>query len=398
MLATFASLVLLHASARTKPEDVVVPFKMAETALIVEATVNGKQISLMFDTGFAGAVVCDPIINLGKKTGTTGLRDFVGTLEAPTVKITSLSLGSKKFDLVDAEAVMMGGDNTDSYGIHCDGIMGLGVVKDQITEINFEKSCFIFHPKSFDITKRVPDGKKTFLAKLLPTGHSSLEMSVEVPNGNKMTLALDTGNSFFATTHKDVLERVGLWKPGREPKFMRKSQVASGAVDSWTARMPETKIFGIPTASAVWDIIDRPSSSAEGDGTIGFGFLKNFNIIIDYSRRRVWFENFTGKTANDEKGDLGISAAYVTSIKRTIVFHVAPESPAEKAGLKRGDHILSIDGVDAGDLGYRKLRGMFVGPPGSVMKLAISREGELKRFDVTREVLVNDIKAETPKS
>lgn len=395
MLATLASLAFLHHVHGVRADDVV-PFKMAETALIVDATVNGKSVSLMFDTGFSGSVVCDPVINLGKATGKTGLRDFVGTLEAPTVKITSMLIGKRKMDVTDAEAVMMGGDTTDAYGIHCDGIMGLGIVKDEITEINFEKSCFIFHPKTHDITKRVADGKKTFLAKLLPTGHSSLEMSVEMPNGNKMTLALDTGNSFFATTHKDVLERVGLWKPGQEPKFMRQSQVASGAVDSWSARMPATKIFGIPTGEAIWDIIDRPSSSAEGDGTIGFGFLKNFNITIDYGRRRVWFENFTGRTTNEEKGDIGVSAYYIENLKRTVILRVAPDSPGDKAGLKKGDHILSIDGTDVGDIGYKRLRGMFSGAPGSVMKLAVSRQGELKRYEVARAVLVNEIKVEPP--
>ncbi len=393
MLVAFASLAFL--GKQTAPQ--FVPFKMAETAMIVDATVNGKKVALMFDTGFGGAIICDNSINLGKPTGKMAMRDFVGELDAPAVRITSLAIGDKTIKTADQDAGMMPGDRSDAYGMHCDGIMGLSVIKDEVTEINFEKSGFYFHPKSMDISKRVPDGKRTFLAKLLPTGHNSLEMSVEMPNGKKMTLALDTGNSFFATTHKDVLERVGLWKTGQDAKFTRQSQVASGAVDSWSAFFPAVKIFGIPTDPSIWDIIDRPSSSAEGDGTVGFGFLKNFNITIDYSRRRVWFENFTGKTSNEEYGDLGISAFFIESKKRTMVVHVAPDSPGDKAGLKFGDQILGIDGNDLANIGYLRLRRLFQGPVGSKVKLAISRDGELKRFEVERSLLINDLRT-PPKS
>ena len=37
-------------------------------------------------------------------------------------------------------------------------------------------------------------------------------------------------------------------------------------------------------ARSVWSVIDLPSSSAQHDGTIGFGFLKHFNITIDLKR------------------------------------------------------------------------------------------------------------------
>ncbi len=41
--------------------------------------------------------------------------------------------------------------------------MGFAVIKNYITEINFQKKKFIFHPKTLNITKRKPDNKRTFL-------------------------------------------------------------------------------------------------------------------------------------------------------------------------------------------------------------------------------------------
>ena len=58
-----------------------------------------------------------------------------------------------------------------------------------------------------------------FLTKLLPIGNTALDMEVTVSTGKSLTMVLDTGNAFYATTHKDVLERVGLWPAGRKPEL-----------------------------------------------------------------------------------------------------------------------------------------------------------------------------------
>lgn len=371
------------------------PFKITDHAFIVDAAVNGKNVSLMFDTGFAAWVDVDDSINLGKPDGKIQLQDFVGVMEADTVKIKSLKLGSLNIKLEgDAVAVVSpgSGNYTAAYGTHCDGIMGLSVIKNQITEINFQQGKFIFYPKSFDITKRIPDNKKTFLTKLLPTGYSALQMAVKTEEGKTMVLALDTGNSFYATTHKEVLDRVGIWPITRKPNFMTAAGVASGVVDSWNVRMPKLSIFGVPVESSIWDIIDLPSSSSNSDGTVGFGFLKNFNIIIDYERRRVWFENFTGKVTDEEPAETGMTVYWDPSRKNYVVVRVQDGGPASKAGIKKGDLLLGVDGDEAINIGFDRMKTKLEGKPGSIVKVAMSRGGQLYRAEVERKLLINDPK------
>jgi predicted aspartyl protease len=388
MLAALTALLTVQ-SAQTGPIEV--PFRLGENAIIVDAKVNGKTVSLMFDTGFSGSVVMQSTLNIGPVTGTTKLRDFVGEFEASLVKIRSLSLGAEVIDVKTMSDVVVTPpeDSSFVYGTHVDGIMGFEVIRDNVVEINFEKQKFIFYPRSTDISKRVPDNKTTFLTKLLPIGATSMEMSVEVSTGKKLTLALDTGNAFYATTHKDSLERVGLWEVGKPVKYMSSSGVASGSVDSWSYKMGPVKIFGIPVQSSVWDIIDLPSSSAEGDGTVGYGFLKNFNITLDYERRRVWFKNFTGKVSDEEVGTTGIAAGWDDRRKRTLIFRVSPESPAAVAGIKEGDQILSLNNQELNQAGFRKMRKLLEGPVGSKVELAISRNGALQRYAVERKLLLN---------
>jgi membrane-associated protease RseP (regulator of RpoE activity) len=367
-----------------------VPFRIGDDAIIVDGVVNGKHASFMFDTGFSGAIVLNDAINIGKPTGEMMLRDFVGQFAVKTVKIKTMKIGDVSVPPADMEAVQQPMAHLSlSYNTHTDGIMGLEVIRHMITEINFEKKKFIFHPKSFDITKRVPDNKRTFLVKMLPLGHSSIEMEVVAPNGKKMILALDTGNAFFGTTHKDVLERVGLWEAGKEPKFMHEAWVASGPVASWYKEMKDLKIYGVPVKTSYWSIIDLPASSAEGDGTVGFGFLKNFNIIFDYERRRVWLENFTGTAENEMPASIGVTAATDDRVKRVRVFDVAPDSPAAKAGIRDNDFILAIDGQDLATPTFRQVSKMLEGPKGSKVKLAVSRNGNLMRFEIARDLLIN---------
>jgi len=397
ILTTLAALIVTGPEL-TKPVEH--PFHQTEQAMIVDAKVNGVDCSFMFDTGYSGVIVMDRSINIGKPTGKMTLRDFVGEFEAETVKLKSLELGPLKIDSKGMEAVSMDQGNMSlSYNAPCDGIMGLEVVSKYVTTINFEKSKFIFHPKSVDISKWVPDNKKTFLLKMLPKGNNSMELKVEHHKGGEFILALDTGNAFYATTHKDVLEREGLWTPGAEPKFTKSSFVASGETKSFNFFMPNTKIFGVPVANSVWDIIDAPSSSADHDGTVGFGFLRNFNITFDIARRRVWLEQFRSPEV-EPKADIGIIAFINPGTKRITVYRVMPDSPAVKAGVRPGDEILEIDGKEVVNMNNRQIYSIFEGKLGSTVKFALSRNGSLRRYEIKREHLINNMPkaAETKKA
>lgn len=367
-----------------------IPFRIGERAIIVDVKVNGKQVSCMFDSGFSGAFVIGPHIDLGKPTGKISLQDFVGVFEANTLKVDKLELGKLDAEHEGMEVVQLPTmEYTNSYGTHVDGIMGLEVFAPYVTEINFEQKKFVIHPPSRDISTLQPDNKRTFLAKMLPIGNTSIEMAVRLANGKQIVLALDTGNAFYATTHRDVLERAGVWTPGVKPDFVGASQVASGVVESWDLLVDGATIFGVPVPSAVWDIIDLPASDAQHQGTVGFQFLKNFNITIDLKRRRVLLDNFTGRVADEPEGEVGFVAVYHPNHQRMMVVNVTPNSPAQKAGIQRGDYLVSIGEENLIKTTYRHVRELLQGKVDSEVEVAISSNGQLKRLKLKRELLVN---------
>jgi predicted aspartyl protease len=387
MMGSLASWVILQVATQLAA-PVEAPFTLMDNAIIVEALVNGKKASFMFDSGFGGYLILRDDMNVGKPTGTVGLRDFVTTFEAQSVPLKTLKIGTMEHEYHDADIVQLPvADLTQAYRTHVDGIMGLSVIKDFVTEINFENKKFVFHPKSLDVTKRQPDNKRTFLIKMEDTGYNSIELACKV-NGHKLLMSLDTGNSGYAVTYRESLIRAGLWDPKQKPKYIFHVGVASGAVEAFSVWIKDSEIFGVPVEASVWEAIDRPSSDVESDGTIGFDFLKNFNIIIDYERRYVWLENWTGKVTEIPPAEPGIRVAK-TAKNEYVVFEVISDSPAAEKGLKEGDIIKAIDGKPLSMVSPAEVRKLLQGAEGTICNLAISRDGVLRRFEVPRKLLVN---------
>lgn len=360
--------------------------------MIVEATVNGAQVSLMVDTGFSGYVLLREGIDVGKSSGDEELRDFVGKFRVSTVSLKSLRIGNHGVAVGDgAQIVQQPMRNMSiSYNTHVDGILGLAALREQPFEINFQTQTLRFFPASASLAGQTPKSG-VIASTLLPIGHSALQMSVELQSGQKLTMGLDTGNAFYATTHRDVLERVGLWRSESRPKFKKVSGVASGAVESWAARIHHVRIFGVLVDETVWDVIDLPSSAAEADGTVGFQFLRNFNLTIDFGSRIVWLENFNGKVSSDVQAEIGVVSAYSPTLRRMTVLDVAPESPAALAGLQEGDEPISVNGKDLTRENYTQMRHLLEGPSGTIVNLAVSRNGNLFRYKLKRELLVNEL-------
>ncbi len=79
----------------------------------------------------------------------------------------------------------------------------------------------------------------------------------------------------------------------------------------------------------------------------------------------------------------GIGAYVDTTGDYLTVISPIPSSPAEKAGLRAGDMVVKIDGVDMAGVDPEKVRQKVLGPAGSIVVLTIQRKGEEELFDVS---------------
>jgi len=86
-----------------------------------------------------------------------------------------------------------------------------------------------------------------------------------------------------------------------------------------------------------------------------------------------------------------VCGADLSDSKRFQVVIVAPlpDSPAVRAGVQAGDHILKVDETLTAGLGLNEVVSKIKGPPGTTVKLLISRPGEAqpREFKLTRAVI-----------
>ena len=81
---------------------------------------------------------------------------------------------------------------------------------------------------------------------------------------------------------------------------------------------------------------------------------------------------------------LHVGAERVGETAVLYVAQVLPDGPAEKAGLKQGDELTTVDGVAVTGKTYEQVALMVRGEPGSVVKLGVKSEGGPREVSVTR--------------
>lgn len=96
---------------------------------------------------------------------------------------------------------------------------------------------------------------------------------------------------------------------------------------------------------------------------------------------------------------IGIYMTKDTSANRIKVLSVIENSPAEKAEIKAGDLIKSVDGVEYTADDLDTIASKIKGEEGSSVKLEIIRDDQTLEFDITREkVIVNQVEGEVLES
>ena len=133
------------------------------------------------------------------------------------------------------------------------------------------------------------------------------------------------------------------------------------------------------------------------DGAIE-GYVKGlgdkYTEYIPKSEMKDFTENITGSFVG-----IGIYMIADEDNGRVIVYYPIPESPAEKAGIKPGDAIISVNGVEYTSDDFEKIADYIKGEIGTKVKLVIERDGKRLDFEITRQKIeVNPISSKILKN
>ena len=110
------------------------------------------------------------------------------------------------------------------------------------------------------------------------------------------------------------------------------------------------------------------------------GLGDEYTEYIPADEMKDYTENITGNFVG-----IGIYMIADKDSGRVVVYYPIPESPAEKAGIKAGDQIISVDGTEYTADDFDNIADYIKGEEGSSVKLVIDRNGEKLEFEITRE-------------
>lgn len=95
-----------------------------------------------------------------------------------------------------------------------------------------------------------------------------------------------------------------------------------------------------------------------------------------------------GDDANLPNGVIGVSldvwAERIGDPASLYVNHVIPEGPAQQAGLKHGDEIVTVNGATVSGKSYEQVIKMVRGEAGTAVKLGVKGDGGLRELAITR--------------
>lgn len=139
---------------------------------------------------------------------------------------------------------------------------------------------------------------------------------------------------------------------------------------------------------AVWNLLnneylykDRLNDEQAGNGSVE-GLLKDlkdpYTVFLPPAKSQSFQEQLMGEIT-------GIGATVEMVEKFLVIIAPLPGSPAEKAGLRARDIILSVDGTELKDMDLDTAVSKVRGPKGSIAKLRILRDGVERDYSVVRD-------------
>jgi len=224
----------------------------------------------------------------------------------------------------------------------------------------FAASCQIFPA---DVARQILPNRSTYKTAEF-TFHQLLERHVDRPGSQQVLVgALDGIDAY--------LKRVGV----ASPEYPRPQ--LTGSTESDYAKFSETL-----------DLIAAKYPSAEGkllERAAADGMAKSLKECHTY-----YLEPDRAKTFNrppEEYSGIGALISSSRPAERPEIASVFPNSPAERAGLRAGDRIKTVDGVDVAGFTPEEVANRIRGPDGTTVTLVIVRPSAEVTLQIVRAKL-----------
>lgn len=364
----FIYLLVVGEEAAAKPRRIEsIPFEMVGSYVIIKARINDSSVlNLIVDSGIRNTIITELMEGDNISLNYSDVKELMGLgggehLEAYASNSNTLKVGKLKLDYKTVYVLKNDVFNLSKHtGTKINGLIGVDFFQHHVVEIDYTHKRIRFYdpetmslPKGYGMLPITIEGQKMFVELSLQKADTA---------SKRVKMLIDTGaelNAWFQTSTKESINVPERWVQGTIGEGF------NGIITGKYAHIPQlcfgefclnNPIVSFPDSSSINGII----SVSRRDGTIGSQLLSRFNLFIDYNQQKIYFkpnENFNNKFVYNVAGIEIVQIAQMINLCE--VLDVWSKSPAEKAGVQRGDQIIEINGIRAFEMTVGEIRKIF---------------------------------------
>jgi len=339
--------------------EAVVPAEVYGDHILVPVSVNGsKTVWFFLDSGAGMSVISN---YWAEQTGLV----FEGAVRGMGTGAGSASIGLAKkvvLELPGAQvppgtvAVWDFSSILPALGRQWDGLLGYDVISRLVVRVDYEHKRVIFYdPFTFVADGRATALPVTFLGNL-PVVHAKIVLPGRAPV--EAECAIDSGaDGFHLTTPftnaNHVLTSV-------QKTISTSSVGAGGGTKEFAGRIEGLQLgpYTLRAPVVAFSPDEKKGLLASSDiaALIGGRVLKRFTVTFDYPHHRILLEPNAHFSDPFRTNESGLSLlANGPDFRRFEIYDVETGSPAELAGLKKGDLLTVINGHPVSELDLQEI-------------------------------------------
>jgi len=405
-------------------KKVVIPFKLINNLIFIPIKVNGEELTFLLDTGVEETILFSlddkeeiqffqieklMLKGLGSNDAVEAYKSSKNKLEVKDF----VDLDHEIYIVLDQEF-----NFSSQVGIPVNGIIGYHFFKNHKVAINYQNKKITVY-----------DDRCTKIGKLLQRNYSNNAIAIEEHKPYIITDIVQREKTFPAKLLLDTGNSDALWI------FLNKTHdftIPDHTIHDFLGRGFSGNIYGLrgrfSNFSFGHTVFKQPITTFPDSisiksvnfvpnrvGSIGGEVLSRFNIVFDYKNNTLYTQpndklrdpfnfNMSGievehaglewTNTNYSERNQGIKV-YTSSDDERVqdklqvrfelkpVFKIAsvrPDSNAEKAGLKKGDRILAINGHNARDLTIEKINELLKSEEGKTIRMEVERNDKTFKY------------------
>jgi predicted aspartyl protease len=379
-------------------EKFKIKYRPVQGFIVIDVLYGGLiPLSFIFDTGAKNTIIFEREIAelLPIKYDKTVLMmgaDLNEEIRAFIARKVFLNIGGSPIiekDIVVLEQNKMQLNEVIGEEIH--GILGADILNGLIVQIDYYRNEIVFFNNAN--FKREKLNEYSEIGARFDKGKIFLNSYILDENRDTVNLNLlfDTGASITTLLHNNTSEKIKL------PSHYINGNLGkgiSGDVTGFIGRLDELGIKPYKFSNLIgyyqnynMQYFDR-LAIADRNGLLGNIILDRFNIIIDYVKEKIYFKpnkRFKKEIHYDRSGL--ILLAQGKKFEQIIIHEVLQGSPAEDAGIMKGDRILKVKWYNFGSLNLEYLSKLLSGKVGKIVNLQLLREGK----KINRKIILRDL-------